>query len=655
LGEGRVGRFQFDRDGTLWIATEGGLSRLKDGHIATLTTKNGLPCEVVNWVIEDDAHSLWLYMPCGLVSISRAELDAWAAAADRDKDAKRTIQVTVFDSSDGVRSLASGSHLSPPVAKSSDGKLWFTPWDGVSVVDPRHIPFNKVPPPVHIEQVVADRKSYDVASDANGNLHLPPNVRDLQIDYTALSFVAAEKIRFRYKLEGLDRDWHDVGNRRQAFYTVLPPRHYRFRVAACNNSGVWNEAGTFLDFSVAAAYYQANWFRGLCATALLALFWALYRRRTQQVRRQESRLRDVIETIPTLVWTALPDGFVDFVNRHWQEYTGLSNEKTVGSGWEAAVHPQDLKRHAEKWRASLRTGEPFENEVRYRRVADGQYRWFLTRAMPLRDAGGKIVRWYGVSTDIEDRKRAEGERETLRQDLAHVNRVTSMGQLTASLAHEIKQPIGAAVTNADTCVRFLDRDEPDVREAREAALEMAKDARRAAQIIDGVRSLYRKGSSQRHIVDVNEAIGEIVVILHNEAIRHSVTIHTELAEGFPRVMADRIQLQQVFMNLMLNGIQAMKETGGVLTVKSQVGQDGRVLISVSDTGVGLPAENADQIFNAFFTTKPQGSGMGLAISRSIIESHGGRVWATANEGRGASFNFTLPIAIDGAQAPAEGA
>jgi PAS domain S-box-containing protein len=362
----------------------------------------------------------------------------------------------------------------------------------------------------------------------------------------------------------------------------------------------------------------------------------------------------VIETIPTFAWTALPDGSVDFVNLHWQEYTGLSSAKTSGSGWEAAVHPADLKGHLEKWRASLATGEPFENEVRYRRATDGQYRWFLARAVLLRDARGNILKWYGISTDIEDRKRAEEERETLRQDLTHISRVTTMGELTASLSHEIKQPIGAAVTNADACVRLLGRDEPDIPEAREAALEMAKDARRAAHIIDRVRSLYRKGSSQLEVVDVNEAIGEMVVILHNEANRHSVTMSTDLAEGLSKVMADRVQLQQVLMNLMLNGIEAMNETGGILTVKSQLSDDGRVLISVSDIGLGLPAESADQIFNAFFTTKPQGSGMGLAISRSIIESHRGRLWATPNDGRGATFHFTLPTAAEVAKvSPAE--
>lgn len=279
LGQGRVNHLRLEK-GAVWAATERGLSRLENGHVATLTTRNGLPCDAVHWSIEDDAKSIWLYTSCGLVRIAGSELNAWA------EDSKRTIQLTVFDSSDGVRSLALATHYSPQVAKSPDGKIWFLPWDGVSVVDPRHLPFNRLPPPVHVEQIIADRNIYNPASDSGGPLRLPPLSRDLEINYTALSLVAPEKILFRYKLEGYDRDWQDAGNRRQAFYTNLPPRNYRFRVIACNNSGVWNEAGTFLDFSIAPAYYQTTWFRILFGLAVLLGLFAIYRLRVRQVTQQ---------------------------------------------------------------------------------------------------------------------------------------------------------------------------------------------------------------------------------------------------------------------------------------------------------------------------------------------------------------------------------
>ncbi len=286
LGEGRVNHLRLDQDGVLWAATDGGLSRLKDGRVATLTGKNGLPCGTVHWSMEDDDHVFWLNTACGLVRIARTELDAWAAAVDKITNAKQTIRITVFDSSDGVRILASASHYSPQVAKASDGRLWFLPLDGASVLDPNHLAFNRLPPPVHVEQIIADRKTYEATPEAGGRVLLPPLIRDLEVDYTALSLAAPEKILFRYKLEGRDADWQEAGNRRQAFYNDLPPGDYRFRVMACNNNGVWNEAGTFLDFTIAPAYYQTMWFRVLSVAVFLLLLGALYKLRLRQVARQ---------------------------------------------------------------------------------------------------------------------------------------------------------------------------------------------------------------------------------------------------------------------------------------------------------------------------------------------------------------------------------
>jgi PAS domain S-box-containing protein len=466
------------------------------------------------------------------------------------------------------------------------------------------------------------------------------------LEFSALSYFNPATNRYRYKLDGLDRQWHEVGsNQRLVTYTTLPAEVYTFRVQGATSRGDWSEPGLELRVKILPPWWNTWWFRTLCAAAFLGVLWLLYQARIQQLRRQERKLRDVIETIPTFAWTALPDGSVDFVNRHWQEYTGLSTERTVGSGWQEAAHPKDVERNVEKWRASLATGEPFEDEVRYRRASDGQYRWFLSRAVPLRDGRGKILKWYGTSTDIEDRKRAEHEREQLRTDLAHLNRVSILGELAASVSHELKQPIAAAMTNANTCMRWLKRDQPAVDKALEATSRIMKDGSRATEIIDRLRSLYKKSPPHRELVDVNEIVREMLVLLRGEANRYSISMRTELAPDLPKITADRVQLQQVFMNLMLNAIEAMKDTAGKLTIKTELGQGGQLLISVSDTGVGLPDENTDQIFNAFFTTKPQGSGMGLAISRSIIESHGGRLWASANNGRGATFQLTLPAEV----------
>jgi signal transduction histidine kinase/ligand-binding sensor domain-containing protein len=284
LAEGHIRDIQLDPEGTLWVSVENGLSRLKDDRFVTLSSQNGLPCDTVHWIKEDNDHSFWLYMACGLARISRSEMEAWVAGASSDP--KRQVQATVFDSSDGVRSHTTSTGYSPSVAKSADGRLWFLPWDGVSVVDPRDLSFNKIPPPVQIEQIIADRKTYDAIPAGNKLLRLPPLIRDLEIDFTALSLVAPEKLLFRYKLEGLDRDWKEAGNRRQALYSNLPPGNYRFRVIACNNSSVWNEAGTSLDFAIAAAYYQTTWFRLSSLAALLALLAGLYRLRLRGIEQQ---------------------------------------------------------------------------------------------------------------------------------------------------------------------------------------------------------------------------------------------------------------------------------------------------------------------------------------------------------------------------------
>jgi PAS domain S-box-containing protein len=408
LGEGRLWDVQLDSDGRVWAATDGGLSVIQQARVTTLTSRNGLPCDAVYWRVEADDHSSWLSMPCGLVRIAGADLDAWMA------NPKHMVRTTIFDASDGVR-LHSGpfTAYTPHVAKSPDGRLWFPAGDGVSIIDPRHLAENKIPPPVYIEEIVGDDKTLwqNSTSVSPAGARLPALTHRLEIRYTALSFAAPEKIHFKYKLEGYDRGWMEAVNKRDVEYTNLPPRSYRFRVIASNNSGVWNETGDTLEFSIAPAYYQTNWFRALVAALLLATMGAAYQFRVWQVQRESRRLRDVIETIPAYVWSALPDGFVDFVDRRWLEFSGFSLDQAKGWGWADAVHPEDRGRLLAGWRGALAAGKPVEEEARVR-GADGRYRWLLFRSVPQRDPSGKIVKWYGKSMDIDDRKRAE---ETLRE------------------------------------------------------------------------------------------------------------------------------------------------------------------------------------------------------------------------------------------------
>ena len=272
LGES-VGSFHIDARGTLWAATTRGLARIKGGRVLILTSDNGLPCNTVHWMMQGEADSIWLYTACGLMRVVQSELDAWAA------NPKSTIHVAVLDSVDGVRSVQFHYGRSPIVAKAADGKLWFLPYSDVSVLDPHHLHKNKLPPPVHIEQVIADDKPYDAMS----GVRLPARVHYLSIDYTALSLLAPEKVRFRYKLEGQDDDWREVGNDRRVQYSNLTPGLYRFYVKACNNSGVWNEDGAALDFVIPPAWYQTKWFYALCAAAFLGSLWAAYKLRVRQL------------------------------------------------------------------------------------------------------------------------------------------------------------------------------------------------------------------------------------------------------------------------------------------------------------------------------------------------------------------------------------
>jgi PAS domain S-box-containing protein len=498
-------------------------------------------------------------------------------------------------------------------------------------------------------------------------------------------------------------------------------------------------------------------------------------------KRAEDRTRLIIDTVPAQLWTETPEGVVDFVNRRWVDYTGMTLDQAIGSGWNQMVHPDDIQRVLSKWRTLITEGKPREIESRLRK-SDGTYRWFLSRCYPLVDRSGHILGWYGSDTDIHDRKETEeklrqneahlqdaqtlgrmgswvfniaagtvsgspelfrifgrdpGEErltkemlrdarsmpifrasvhpedlpfveeftnkvrsernfggeleyrivlpdgsvkyvhsvahsvlddsdhvveyigtimdvterkrseEALRQahaELAHVSRVTTMGELTASLAHEVNQPIAAAVTSANSCIRWLAGDVPNLEKARAAAMRIAKDATRAAEIISRTRLLFQKGGAQWQLANINEVIEEMTMLLHGEATRHSISVRSELTADPPQVMGDRVQLQQVMMNLMTNSIDAMKSVDGTreLAIKSQKTDNEQVLVTVSDTGVGLPPQQADRIFDAFFTTKSHGTGMGLRICRSIVESHGGRLWAGNNPVRGANFYLILP-------------
>ena len=500
------------------------------------------------------------------------------------------------------------------------------------------------------------------------------------------------------------------------------------------------------------------------------------KRAEEALRASEGNLSSIINTIPMLAWSARPDGFCDFLNQRWLDFTGLSAEQASGSGWGATIHPDDAKGVLDSWQMALVTGQLADVEARMRRF-DGEYRWFLLRASPLRDESGKIVKWYGTNTDIDDRKRAEeelqrseaflaeGERLSLsgsflwrldtdeitfseqlyrtfefdrdapvtlerigsrvhsediplltdkieaarsgnsvlnyeirlrmpngsvkylrtvahgtrdrdgrpeiigaiqdvterrlaeealsqaRSDLAHVTRVTSLGVLTASIAHEVNQPLSGIITNAGTCLRMLAAEPPNVEGARETAKRTIRDGNRASELIMRLRALFSKKESTTEPVDLNEATQEVIALSLSELQRNRVILRPEFADDLPVVTGDRVQLQQVILNLLKNASDAMSAVDDrprQLQIRTERGTDDQVRLTVQDAGVGLDPQAMDRLFQAFYTTKNDGMGIGLSVSRSIIERHHGRLWAEPNDGPGATFSFSIPPRQGGA-------
>ena len=375
-------------------------------------------------------------------------------------------------------------------------------------------------------------------------------------------------------------------------------------------------------------------------------------RLNQELRRREAYLTEAqrIAHMGSWVWSVRGKEAL-YLSEEWYRIFGFDPKDGMPT-WETRlerIHPEDRAR----WQGVLEraTKDKSDYEMEFRILPpDGTVKYIHTVGHPVLNESGDLIQFLGTSMDISEHKRSEEALRQAQADLARVSRVNTMGELTASLAHEVNQPIAAAVTNANTCLRWLARDEPDIEEARAAAARIVKDGTRAAEIISRVRLLFKKGVPLRELVAVNEVIQEMIILLRSEAARHNIWVRTELQADLPLVMGDRVQLQQVLMNLMVNGIDAMKDANGTreLVVKSHRAENDQVLVSVSDTGVGLQAQQMGQIFDAFFTTKSHGTGMGLSISRSIVDSHGGRLWAAnnSNSSRGASFYFTLPAHVE---------
>ncbi len=367
-------------------------------------------------------------------------------------------------------------------------------------------------------------------------------------------------------------------------------------------------------------------------------------RAQEALRESERNARSAIDGIAGLVAITTPNGELETVNRQVFEYFGRSLEELKNWGTSDAVHPEDLPHVVEMFTKAVASGIPYQLDQRLRRF-DGEYRWFDVRGLSIRDDSGRIARWYVLMTDIEDRTRALARLEQMQSDFAHMNRVATMGQLTASITHEVKQPITATATNAKAALRWLDRQPPNLEEARQMLADIVKDSHRAGDVIDRMRDLIKKAPPRKDRVEINGAIREVIELTYSEAAKNGVSVQTQFAESLPLIQGDRVQLQQVMLNLIINAIQAMSGVAaGVreLRITTENTELEGVRLAVRDSGPGLSSENFQRLFEPFYTTKPEGMGMGLSICRSIIEAHGGRLWAIPCEPQGALFQFTIP-------------
>jgi PAS domain S-box-containing protein len=354
------------------------------------------------------------------------------------------------------------------------------------------------------------------------------------------------------------------------------------------------------------------------------------------------------EAIPHQVWGCRPDGSLNYCNEQWLNFTGLRREDARREGWTARVHPADLERVRKAREEAARRHAPYEVELRLR-GADGFYRRFVSRATGVYDENGQVIQWFGTNTDVEERRRVDEALREAHAELAHVARLTTMGELVVSLAHELNQPLAGVITNGEACRRWLDRDPPNLGEAMSAVRRVIRDAARAGDVVAHTRAFLQRMPSERSPIDVGQVIRESLAFVAADVARHGVVVREMLSEDLPPVLADRIQLQQVVLNLILNGIEAMEHVADqtrdllIRAERGELGESPGVLVTVQDTGTGVEEANLERLFDAFYTTKPSGLGMGLSISRSIVEAHEGRLWGVPNTGRGMTFYFALPV------------
>ena len=373
------------------------------------------------------------------------------------------------------------------------------------------------------------------------------------------------------------------------------------------------------------------------------------KRAEEALRERELNLRQITETIPEMLWSSTPEGSIDYCNGRLLEFTGFASAELVGTNWIKVLHPDDVERAVKAWSHCVKTGDPYRVEVRTFHASDDTYRWCITRALPLVDSEGRIVKWHGTVVDMHDWKVAQEELRSTQAELAKMMRVMTLNVLTASIAHEINQPLASLITNASISLRRLNDDPPNVDGARETVQRTIRDANRASDVVTRLRALFSKKEFTLETFDLNEITREVIALSSSELQDNRVILQLELAADLPLVTGDRVQLQQVTINLLNNASDAMvgiEDRPRHLLVRTQQDGDNQVRLSVRDAGCGVNPKEFDRLFEPFYTTKGSGMGIGLSISRSIIERHRGRLWAEPNDGPGTTFSFSIPCSPD---------
>jgi PAS domain S-box-containing protein len=641
--------------GAMWMGTlTGGLMRLRTGGVDRIDERVGLPRVSFVGILKDDYGYFWLATNRGVIRVLCKALEAVADGRESRLDFQ------LLGLTDGLPSVECAGGNQPACGQDVNGKLWFATVKGVASINPADFQVNTSPPTVHIEELV-----YSVPTSGRRSLRhfresrlkppfeaqpsLPPGSRQIELHYAGLSFAAPEKVRFETMLEGRDAEWQDLGDRRIDYFNDLGPGHYVFRVRAANNDGVWNQAGASLAFAIEPFFWQTLWFRvGIGSLLVLvgaAAAWSISHQRHRRAREADEHFRQVVEASLHAMISVNKQGRVVMANSQAETVFGYAREEIIGLRIERLIPGGLRERNPGRFDSSVdlvaSTTGAVTRELSARRK-DGSEIPVEVGVNPVCNGSGALA--LVCIVDITARRQMERDVARQRYELSHLSRVNMLGELSGSLAHELNQPLTAILSNAQAAQRFRSHDDVDLNEVRAILGDIVSEDKRAGEVIRRLRLLLKKGEVQSQPMDVNEAVQDVMKLVHSDLLNHGIAAYTELAAGLPAVTADRVQIQQVLVNLVMNACDAMgasdREHRNLLV--STARDNGDVLIRVTDEGSGISPDRLDVIFEPFVTTKEHGMGLGLSVCRTIVAAHAGRLWATNNAGCGACFCVSLP-------------